>query len=317
MSARVLSVIGLLALPVWILGEEETTKERVDTELGRVFEGEGKPWRLTLRFGGGWDSNPGLLSTHENIRSGKLEDERFYSEIRFSVDVFKNETSSLEVAYQFYRESYNHFDEYALDAHTFPLRYRRDYVKWGYELSLYHSYISLGRRGVLREYLFSPSVYWSQTEKLSALFSGSFYYRDYLHDGDYTGAEFSVGYTQQIMLDENVVLRLFAELGYVGARNNDYRYRRCYLGASLDLPVLPDIAGTIRVGNEIRDYTHRDATFGEKRDEARWHASIALTKRLSERLTIALKYDYINKGSDVDEFRYRRKLLGLEVLLEF
>jgi len=276
-----------------------------------------KPWSLTLKTGVGWDSNPGLFAPNFDIASGDRQDERIYSEISFSYKVYRKERTTLEIGYQGYKEWYNHRDEFALEAHTFPIKYRVDYADWGYALGFYFTYLEMDGDGVLREYRLSPSVYWVQNPTTIAMLYMNLFYRDYLHARDFNGSEWDIGLMEQFELASDTYLRFFCEPGYVDARDNDFRYWRLYLGASLSVPLLEDVDATISLGNEIRSYSHQDDIEGVSRNDNRWIGTVLIRKQVTAHLSLALKYEWMNRGSNIPGFRYRRETLGLEAILEF
>ncbi len=272
------------------------------------------PYRFYLKIGYQYDDNVLLASDAEEIASDEGD---YATEVFASGEYRLVNTREFELGggYSHYQIWYNELTDYDMSGSILSLymKYRLPSLSLG--LRYFQPYYQVDSDNYLRRHQIRPELTWKPAQNLLAKLTHSYYDNHYFEDPDRTG------HTRDVSLDIYYSLadnrgHLFGGLCYEDTNASDpdhfYEQFKTRMGITLRLPWQLEISLVGRY--YARKYDHADSDYGVKRDDAKYHGSVSLSRRLfCDELHVVAEFTHTQNDSNINIYEYERNSATLSL----
>jgi tetratricopeptide (TPR) repeat protein len=278
-----------------------------------------KPYSLYLKIAHSYDDNVTLDSDVTDSDTAADEDD-YLSVAYFSgkYNFISQREYQAGIGYSHYQSWYNNLDEYNLTGSIFSLytKYRLHPFTLGF--AYMPSYYWLDSESYLRRHRLEPELIWEISGNFLIRLSYSYDKDDYFQDSDMSGHTNEVFGDIFYSLSEGVLF--FGGIGYKKntASHSDYSYGqlKASLGMSLDLPWELNLRMAGKY--QKRQYDDADSYYGLEREDSKYSADLSLSKKLFyDWLSIGAEFNYTKNDSNIREYEYDKKTVGLSVTARY
>ena len=299
-----------------------TEDESLKAHASKLIETCGKeirerPYRLSIAFGGQYDSNVIIEPSNPPVGGDRDDDVRALAYVTAGATLYEKGVYKLKADYNFYQSLHAHISSYNVHYHKITPSLElavsdifRPSVGYSFE------YTRLGSDRYSRFHTLYGKVSVRETEQLSA--DAVYEYKDLKYwDSDLfetnsirSGHQHTIGLKQYLYLD-----RLTGDVYYYGdfnrAEESHWSFNGHRLGAELTYKILPPLYVYASAEYNKRKYRDDFPGSGESRSDKMQQYSVRLTYLLSKRLAISLTESYTINESNLSIFDYDRSITGL------
>jgi tetratricopeptide (TPR) repeat protein len=277
-----------------------------------------KPYSLYLKIGYNYDDNVPLDPLDQEVYA---DEDDFVTKAYFSgkYNFVNREEYKIGAGYSHYQTWHNDLDEYNLTGSILNLyaKYRLQPLTLGF--SYVPSYYWLDSDSYLRRHRLRPEVVCKCNEDLSTRLSYSYYDNEYFQNEDRDG------HTNDVFLDAYYdILRkkgyIFGGIGYEdnSASHPDQDYGRIKTKIGLSLWIPWELELTLTGKYYDKNYDHVDTFYGVKRDDSQYYGSVSISRKLLyDWLNILAEFNYTKNDSNIDDFEYKRKVIGVSLIARY
>jgi tetratricopeptide (TPR) repeat protein/cell division septation protein DedD len=277
-----------------------------------------QPYSLFLKIGYQYDDNVRLEPLDEDMYADE-DDYVIVGYFSGRYDFVNRQYYKIGAGYSHYQTWHDDLGEYDLLGSIFSLysRYRLNPFTFGFSYVPSHYWLDSDR--YLRRHQLNADVMWKVDEKISTRLSYTYYDNNNYQNNDRDGHTNDVFlYAYYRLLDKTG--HLFGGIGYednsASHRDEYYAQVKTKLGVSLKIPWDLDLSLTGRYYD--KKYDHVDSFYGLKREDAKYYASISLSRRLIyDWLNGCVEFNYTKNNSNITDYDYERKVTTLSVIARY
>lgn len=277
-----------------------------------------RPYSLFLNLGFQYDDNVRL----EPLNKDLFADESDYvieGYLSGKYDLFNRGAFKFGAGYSHFQNRHDDLHQYDLVGSIFHLYGKYLLKPFTFSFNYLPSYYWLDSHGFMFRHQFKPEVLWRVNKKLMTQFSYSYYRNTNFQD---QGRD---GHTNELFL--NAFWSLNGKLGHLfgglGFENNsasdpdqDYYQVKTKVGASLKIPWGVNLGLTGKFYEQ--NYDNVNSTFGIKREDAKYSGSISLSRNIFyDWLTVTGEFDFTKNDSNINDYKYKRKVTSLSFTGKF
>lgn len=303
---------------VKMFAETDALKEDAEFWLQtiRAESATQKPYSLYLKTGYQYDDNVLLAPVDEDI----ITDESDHKAVAYfsgRYDLINREKFVSGVGYSHYQTWHNDLDAFDVTGSIGEVYADVRLYPFILGLSYTPSYYWVDAESYLMQHQIKPGITWQLNENNAVTLSYSYYRNNYfiLNEKD--------GHANEVALDayhglDNLKGYLFCSLVYEdnSAASDDEYFTELgtQIGFSYDILKATNI--TIYGDFFDKEYDHTDSVFGVKRSDARYFASLAVTRTMFfDWLSFTAEYTYTKNDSNISDYDYDRNTFGIYVAL--
>lgn len=279
-----------------------------------------KPWELHMAVGGGYDSNPAVEPDSRGLRTrGDRGDATFVLSGGGRYDVLSNDWALVRLEYDLYQTLHPELDDFDFRSHrvraTGSIQAHRGLwvgLQGGY------THYTLGPHSYLSEPFALPfaSMLWGEwgLTQVTYRHGDETYLTRPFHDMR-DGPNDSAGVSQTFYLDDR---RLTLGYQFESARprrsiGDDYRLASQQGYVSLGLPIAWEVDADLMYVYRSDGYTEPNSFTGfqERRHDDVHYFYAAVSRPLTDHLSVAVTYQGTINDSNVDVFEYRRNVVAM------
>ena len=277
-----------------------------------------QPYSLFLKIGYQYDDNVRLEPLDQDIYA----DEEDYVTVGYfsgRYDFVNRHYYKIGAGYSHYQTWHDDLGEYDLLGSIFSLYSKYCLNPFTFGCSYVPSYYWLDADRYLRRHQLNADVMWKVDENFSTRLSYSYYDNNNFQNNDRDGHTNDVLlYAYYRFLDKRG--HLFGGIGYednsASHRDEYYTQAKTKLGVSLKIPWDIDLSLTGKYYD--KKYDHVDSFYGIKRDDAKYYASISLSRKLFyDWLNTSVEFNYTKNNSNITDYEYKRKVTTLSVIARY
>ena len=253
---------------------------------------------FTLEAGIEFDDNVSVSVLDQNTEQS---DEAAVFDFSAAYQLIKDESSEIELGYDFYQSLYNDLDQFNLQIHT--LSFTGSWVVDDLDPGLGYSFtkVRLDDDDLYDSHSLTPSVGFSGLESWYHQIGYTYMDKDFSVISDRDATQHSITADNYFLFMENkahfsIGLRLEDE----DAQLAEYDYQGTYLKFGVSMPVgAEDLKLKANYQHYWRDYDSITASIGEERDDEQDSLSLELSKPFYENLQAKIAYEYTNTDSNL------------------
>ncbi|MDE8350068.1 MAG: hypothetical protein POG74_11415 [Acidocella sp.] len=278
------------------------------------------PWSLTLKAGGGYDSDVAINQIQ--FSSGRPDTEENLG-LSTSYKLVNTPKSSISIGYGFSQSLYNSVKSFDLQSHDITLTASTKISKTtvGGAYSFYH--ILLGGRPFLNMQVVNPSLLAPVTKKVyfhgDILYLNESFLTDHTRDAAHYQPEFQLFY----FFDNYKAFALFGA-GYQNETTSksgpEYAFQGYELKTSVTVPFnLFDRTGKVKAEYDwvSRDYSQITPSIGVKRYDRRSSFDLHAELPIVNKFSLEADYQYIDRISNLSTSNYVESLITSDIVYKF
>lgn len=284
-----------------------------------------KRWRVDTALGLQYDSNVVLNPADGPLPEGisRKSDWRALVYLKGQYDFLKKQNLLGTASYSFYQSLHSRLSDFNISQHTLGANVIYDLPKITIKGAYTFEYILVGGDAYDFSHTVTPSVTIKEGNGLSTIVQYSYSWTKFKNADLFTDNSDRTGSNNQISIAQNIPIGRSAEakIGYAYDNDNaredfwDYNGNKLFVNFNFKLPrnISMDLYGEYYT----KDYDETHPNYGKTREDIVHTYSLTLSKRLSERLSIAVGEIYIRNKSNIDAFDYKRAITSAYITARF
>lgn len=277
------------------------------------------PLSLSASVGVEYDDN---ISVSALDTTTGQSDEALVLDFSAGYMAIENETTELELAYDFYQSKHNSLSDFDLQIHTLSAFGSKEVNNK--DLSLYYSYsmVDVGDDELYDSHSLTPSVALVLAEGWYNRFSYSYVSKDFKSASERDAMQNSLAVDNYyFFMDNSAFLSLGARIEQEDADDNELDYQALYLKAAVSIPLhynsnkVVDFKG--KYERYWRDYDNVTAAIGKKRDDNQSLIGLEFSKAINKDFDLVLSYEYTDTESNLPSVDAEGNVFALKVTTDF
>ncbi|MFC1892089.1 tetratricopeptide repeat protein, partial [Thermodesulfobacteriota bacterium] len=277
-----------------------------------------KPYSLYLKMGYQYDNNVKLEPLNQDLYSNE-DDYMILGYFSGSYSFVNGEKYKAGGSYSHYQTRHKDLWQYDLVGSIFNIygKYRSGPLT--FSLSYLPHYYWLDSKSYLMRHQVKPEVTWKIGENIVSKFTYSHYRNNYLQDNN------SDGHTNEVFLNTYYTIgekrgQLFGGIGYEinTASHPDKCYGQFKAKTGISIKIPWDFHLVLSGKYYEKHYDNIDSIRLVERKNAKYEGSASLSHRLIyDWLSVTGELNYSKNDSNVNDYRYKRKVATLSLIAKF
>jgi hypothetical protein len=277
-----------------------------------------KPYSLYLKTGYQYDDNVRLEPLDQDIYA----DEDDYVAVGYlsgRYDVFNRQDYKMGLGYSHYQTWHDDLEQYDLVGSIFNFYGKYLLRPFTFTLSYLPTYYWLDSESFLMRHQVRPEVMWRVNKNLATRLSYSYYRNNHFQDNKRDG------HTNEVFLDAYYRIgdkrgSLFGGIGHedTSASHPDQYYGQLKTKLGISLPIAWGLNLSLTGKYYEQKYDNVDSFYGVKRKNAKYYGAVSLSHRLFyDWLSISGEFSYTKNDSNINDHKYKRKVITLSLTARF
>jgi hypothetical protein len=285
-----------------------------------------KPWSLQLTLGGQYDSNV-ILNPDGSPLPEEISDEsdwRVVGYLRGKVEILKGDSYQAALRYSLYQSVHTDLSDYNTTQHLPGLDIGFDLSPmFRFEAAYSFEYVHVGGDAYSYSHIAAPAFVISEgggfLTTVRYQFRDNVYKDDELFEdnSDRTGSNHLLGITQNIPLHSRVLAQIGYEYDRITANEDFWEYRGNKATLALYVRLPHSILVNLKGEYYDRDFEDVWPGTGRERQDGMYTASIAISKELTDYLSLTVGQLYRVNNSNIESLDYERAITSLFLTLRF
>lgn len=279
---------------------------------------EPKRWYVSANAGFEYDDNV-TLSTLDNTTG--IEDAAAVFDFAAAYQLYKTDSSEIEVGYDLYQSVYKELSDFDLQSHLFSAMASHEFGKVDANLGYSYNYIELGGESFLEIQSVTPSIGFSSAENLYHTLSYNFKDKNFTSNSARDADHHAIGLDNYYFFSESksyAYVNLRFEDEDTTAPEFDYNGYYVTVGGKTDLPIFarnPELRFSYQYF--LRDYLNPNPALGEEREDVRNTITLSLTQYLNDIFNVQLNYQYLDSNSNLQTSDYTENIVSMTIGARF
>lgn len=236
-----------------------------------------------------------------------------------SYSPIQDDTTELELNYDFYQSLHDTFEDFDLQIHTLSALGSWEVNEFDTGLAYSYSRVYLGGSELYGSHTLTPSVGFSGLPDWYHLASYAYQDKNFFSISGRDAQQHSITLDNFFFfMDNQAYISLKVKAEDEDAKDAELDYQGALVSVGVSAPIA-DYGITLKAGYQHywRDYDNATASIGHKRDDEQDLVNVDLIKPISKDINVKLSYEYTDTESNLASADYSGNVGSISVIMDF